>query len=301
MLQHDWPRCLLTNNTTSTKKLPGIKLTKRNSTKSSLCINVASHGKHHTIDGSHTAAAQCSACGERVHQALSAQTIEEKLAQHCLQLQLEEEHPDQRSPHKAIQQKLTRAQIIANLLAKQTAQQPESQHTLEETKSYLRCTACGLNVHKRTNEAAFLHFVQSKCINQLYDQSHDGHTSHTLWQKGDKLTCQTCGTHTQLDAQQRPILTAVLKTQRKGAPIGASPPLTEIFRRQTAQASQPGTQTTRSSPVPSPAEAHDKTKIQAGHEPQPLQDLRAPPGIGDNTSPIVPRQLTNTATTSYDL
>ena len=171
----------------------------------------------------HRSGYQCSACGERVHQALTAETITDKLAQQCPQLLLlEEEHPEQHSPHQPIQRKLTRAQIIANLIAKQTAQQPESQ----------------------------------------------------------------------LDAQQRPILTAVLKKPCKGAPIGASPPLTEIFRRQTAQASQSDDKQTRRSPDPSPANVKDKAKIQAGHEPQPNQDHRATPGLADSTSPIVPRQLT---------
>ena len=240
----------------------------------------------------HRSGYQCSACGERAHQALTADTIADKLAQQCPQMLLEEEHPEQHSPHRPIQKKLTRAQIIANLLAKQIANQPESQHTLEETKGYLRCAACGLNVHKRTNESAFHSFVQGRCINQLYDQSHPHHSSHTLWQKGDKLNCQNCGTHTQLDAQQRPILTAVLRKPCKGAPIGASPPITEIFRRQTAQVSQSADSQVTSPSEPCQAVVQDTAQIQGGDEPQPNQDLRARPGLADSTSPIVPRHLT---------
>ena len=130
----------------------------------------------------HQSGYQCSACGERVHQALTASTIDDKLTQHCPQLLLEEEYPEHHSPHKPIQEKVTRAQVIARLLENQNAKQPESQHTLEETKGYLRCKTCGLNVHKRANEGAFLGFAQGQCINQLYDQGHPGHASHTLWQ-----------------------------------------------------------------------------------------------------------------------
>ena len=135
----------------------------------------------------HRSGYQCSACGERVHQALTATTIEARLEQVCPQLQIEENYPEHHSPHKPIQKKVTRAQVIANLLAKQTNQQSGSQHTLEETKGYLKCANCGNSVHKRTNEDAFQAFVQGPRINRLYDQPHPGHASHILWQRGDRL------------------------------------------------------------------------------------------------------------------
>ena len=188
----------------------------------------------------HRSGYQCSACGIRVHQALTAPTIEERLEQPCPQIQLEEEYPDQSSPHKPISRKLTRAQVIANLLEQQAQQQPASAHTLEETKGYLRCTTCGQSTHKRTNEAAFKAYVQSPCINQLYEHTHSGHSNHLLWQRGDKIHCKHCGTQAHTDAQGRPILTATLQKSCKGAPIAASPPISELFKRQTAKASQAG-------------------------------------------------------------
>ena len=169
----------------------------------------------------HRSGYQCSACGIRVHQALTAPTIEERLGQTCPQIQLDEEHPDQSSPHKPIQRKLTRAQVVANLLEQQAQKQPGSAHTLEETTGYLRCTVCGQSTHKRTNEAAFPEYIQSPCINQLCDKPHSGHQAHLLWQKGDKLHCKHCGTQTHTDAQGRPIATATLQKSCKGAPVAA--------------------------------------------------------------------------------
>ena len=55
----------------------------------------------------HRSGYQCSACGERIHQALTAATIEDRLAQICPQLQIEENYPEHHSPHKPIQKKIT--------------------------------------------------------------------------------------------------------------------------------------------------------------------------------------------------
>ena len=222
----------------------------------------------------HRSGYQCSACGIRVHQALTAPTIEERLGQPCPQIQIDEEYPEQSSPHKPIQRKLTRAQVVANLLEKQAQQQPGSAHTLEETKGYLRCTTCGQSIHKRTNEAAFTAYVQGPCINQLYDQVHSGHNSHLLWQKGDKIQCKHCGTQTHTDAQGRPIITATLQKSCKGAPIAASPPISEIFKRQTAKASQAG-QLDLTPEEPGTTVSASTAKLQAGHETQPNLELSA--------------------------
>ena len=147
------------------------------------------------------------------------------------QLQIEENYPEHHSPHKPIQKKLTRAQVIATLLAKQSAQQSDSQHTLEETKGYLKCTNCGISVHKRTNEDAFQAFVQGPCINRPYEQPHQGHArvmpATFCGKEVTDLQCKNCGTQTQTDAQQRPILTNALQKSCKGAAISGSPPITE--------------------------------------------------------------------------
>ena len=99
----------------------------------------------------HRSGFHCSACGVRIHQALTVSIIEERLAQTCPRLRLEEEYPDHHSPHKPLPKKLTRAQVITKLLAQQQDTIPaEDTHALEETKGYLRCGKCGISVHKRT-------------------------------------------------------------------------------------------------------------------------------------------------------
>lgn len=58
-------------------------------------------------------------CGLRIHQALTVQTIEDRLQQACPQLTLEAQQTEQPSPHKALPKKMTRIQVIQQLLAKQ--------------------------------------------------------------------------------------------------------------------------------------------------------------------------------------
>ena len=238
----------------------------------------------------HRSGYQCSACGIRVHQALTASTIEERIQQPCPQIQLDEAHPDMHSPHKPIHRKATRAQLIASLLEKQAQQQSDSAHTLEETKGYLRCTTCGQSIHKRTNED------QGPCVNQPFEQDHSGHATHLLWQRGDRIHCKHCGTQTHTDAQGRPIATATLQKACKGAPIAASPPLSEFFKRQTPAATTPGKPDTK--PGGSTAQGSGTTsKTQAGHDTQPTMGYLASAPSQTNLSPLVPRQLQYSAAT----
>ena len=167
----------------------------------------------------HRSGYQCGACGLRVH--------------------LDEQYPEQASPHQAMPKKQTRAQVIKNLLEEQAQNQPEpAQHQFEATTGYLRCVKCGTSIHKRVNEAAFMTYLASKCLDQPYTEAHSGHSSHALWQKGEKVSCTQCGLSLHLDGQQRIILTGALKNPCKGAAISGSPPLPELFRKQVEQATQ---------------------------------------------------------------
>ena len=122
----------------------------------------------------HRSGYQCGACGLRLHQGLTVQEIELRLKQECQQLTLDEQHPEQASPHQALPKKQTRAQVIKNLLETQAQNQPETaQHQFEATTGYLRCVKCGTSIHKRVNEAAFM----------------------TLWQKGEKVSTTTNHPH----------------------------------------------------------------------------------------------------------
>ena len=80
--------------------------------------------------------------------------------------------------------------------------------------------------------------MDSKCLDQPYTEVHTGHSSHALWQKGEKVSCAQCGLSLHLDGQQRIILTGALKIPCKGAAISGSPPLPELFRKQVEQATQ---------------------------------------------------------------
>ena len=244
----------------------------------------------------HRSGYQCSACGIRVHQALTASTIEERLQQPCPQIQLDEAHPDTHSPHKPIQRKATRAQLIASLLEKQAQQQSDSAHTLEETKGYLKCTTCGQSIHKRTNEEAFNAYVQGPCVNQPFEHDHSGHATHLLWQRGDRIHCKHCGTQTHTDAQGRPIATATLQKACKGAPIAASPPLSEFFKRQTPQAKTPGQPDTEPG-EPTTHQSGTASKSQPGHDTQPTMGYLASAPSQTTLSPLVPRQLQYSAAT----
>ena len=220
----------------------------------------------------HRSGYQCGACGVRVHQALTVQVLEEHHNADCPQLSIEEPEPD--SPHQPMPKKQTRQQVIKKLLQQQQEEAPpKHQHEFDETAGYLRCVKCGANVHKRSNEQLFQAFVQGQCLDQPYTATHEGHTSHALRQKGSKVTCTQCGLSLHLDAQQRLILTGAIKKPCKGSGISGSPPLTEIFRKQAAQASQqksPEDSTSGTSQTTQPApqvvqETSKKPRLQHQH------------------------------------
>ena len=62
----------------------------------------------------HRSGFHCSACGIRLHQALTVPVIEERLGQQCPLLNIDETRPDQRS-QATIPKKLTRAQVLRNI------------------------------------------------------------------------------------------------------------------------------------------------------------------------------------------
>ena len=156
--------------------------------------------------------------------------------------------------------------MIRNLLEQQQAHPLAKDFSVEETKGYLRCGKCGCSVHKRTN-------VNGPCLDQPYAKTHEGHASHSLWQKGDRVTCRQCGLQLHLDAQQRVILTGALKKLRKGSGISGSPPLSD-FRRQVEQASHPDTadRAAQASPMTdTPTQTRPTSAgAPAGHDTQPL-------------------------------
>ena len=136
---------------------------------------------------------------------------------------------------RTLQKKTTKPQTIKELLAQQDTQPPgPDAHFLTETAGYLKCKKCGVNIHKRTNESAFTDFVNSKCVDQAYTQERQGHHTHALWQKGDKVTCTLCGVQWHLDSQKRVIATTAFRKESRGAGLKGSPPLSDYFK-----ASQP--------------------------------------------------------------
>ena len=161
--------------------------------------------------------------------------MEERLSQDCPQLSLEEAAIDQHSPTKGMPKKLTRAQVIRNLLETQAGQAPTAANTFWKKRK-----ATSNAIDKRTSETAFTTFLDSECSDLAFEDNHPGHASHQLWQKGEKLTCKLCGLQLHLDGQKRIIQTAAFRKECKGAGLKGSPPLQEIFRRQTTLApSQP--------------------------------------------------------------
>ena len=140
----------------------------------------------------HRSGYQCEACGVRVHQALTVQALEEHLHAECPQLSIEAQLPEPERPHQPLPKKQTRQQVIKQLLQQQKDEvPPQQQHEFDETTGYLRCVKCGANVHKRSNEQLFQAFVQGQCLDQPYTATHEGHSSHVLWQKGQQSQLHT--------------------------------------------------------------------------------------------------------------
>lgn len=171
-----------------------------------------------------------------VRQGLTASILEERLQEQCPQMLIDNQRPAPPEKEPALHKKPTRAQTIKELLAQQTAQPPgKEDHLFAETTGYLKCNKCGLNIRKRTNEAAFTDFVQSKCVDQAYTAGHTGRPTHALWQKGDKVTCTLCGIQWHLDSQKRVIGASAFRKECRGAGLKGSPPLSDYFKKRPSQ------------------------------------------------------------------
>ena len=105
MQQQDWLRSTPTRSVISTRRPPERQTKQHKKQLVQHCRKPWKEPFHRWQP--HRSGYQCSACGERVHQALTATTIEERLEQVCPQLQLEASYPEHHSPHKPIQKKST--------------------------------------------------------------------------------------------------------------------------------------------------------------------------------------------------
>ena len=179
----------------------------------------------------HRSGFQCTACGTRMHQGLTAEILEARLQEDCPQMLLDDLQSQPPMHSAPLPKKPTRAQHIKALLAKQPDQPAPGQHLLAETTGYLKCTQCGINIHKRVNEAAYTAFLQSPCVNQEFQEQHSGHRSHALWQIGEKVKCAQCGVQWNLDGHRRLIATQALHKACKGASTRGSPPLSDFFKK----------------------------------------------------------------------
>lgn len=121
----------------------------------------------------HRSGYQCHTCQTRVHQALTVETIEQRPKEDCELLIHEASEPDP-PQHRAVGQKVTRATTISQLLERQHPQAAD-EHTFQETTGYLKCTTCNLSAHKRANEEKFHSFGSSRCIDEAFPHSHEGH------------------------------------------------------------------------------------------------------------------------------
>ena len=101
---------------------------------------------------------------------------------------------------------------------------------------------CSVNIHKRVNEEAynnFNNFINSPCVNQAYVAEHPGHPSHALWK------CTQCGTHWNLDGQQRIIATQAFHRACKGAGGKRAPPISTFFHKKKDKASSHSSKTSQ--------------------------------------------------------
>ena len=156
MQQQDWLRSTPTRSVISTRRPPETKGVRPNSTRSSLSNTVASLGKNLSTDGNHTEVdTNAVLVGKESTKPSLPQQLKNDWNRCALNFSLRPAIPST-TAHTS----QSRKRAPANLLAKQTNQQSDSQHTLEETKGYLKCANCGNSVHKRTNEDAFQAFVQ---------------------------------------------------------------------------------------------------------------------------------------------
>ena len=173
--------------------------------------------------------------------------MEERLSQDCPQLSLEEAAIDQHSPTKGMPKKLTRAQVIRNLLETQAGQAPTAANTFWKKRK-----ATSNAIDKRTSETAFTTFLDSECSDLAFEDNHPGHASHQLWQKGEKVKCTQCGCQWNLDGEQRIITNQSLTTVCKGAGTKGSPPLSEFFKKKSDSQGQ------AEADAQQPTEAHEQ-------------------------------------------
>ena len=267
MQQQDWLRSTPTRSAifTTSQGRP-------NSTRSSLSNTVASLGKNLSTDGNHTeVGTNAVLVGKESTKPSPPPQLKNDWNRCALNFSLRPANPERHSPHKPIQKKITRAQVTANLLAKQTNQQSNTQHTLEETKGYLAST--GSTTNRIQDMPATL------CGREEIDR-----IARIVAPKR-KLMLRT-GQSSELPS-------------RRPAIISGSPPITEIFRRQTVKASQIETSHPEAG---TPATASDTSQAHAllpeGHEPQPQSVRQAQRNTSETTSPLAPRQLIYSEATS---
>ena len=198
--------------------------------------------EHHHWEQHQRSGFQCRDCGLRMHQGLTADILEARLTETCPQTVFTEvaTNAEKAAP---LPKKLTRAQQIKALLDSQPEQPTPGKHQLAETTGYLKCLVCSINIHKRVNEEAFNTFIQSPCVNQAYMAEHPKHPSHALWQIGDRVKCTQCGTHWNLDGQQRIIATQAFHKACKGAGGKNTPPISDFFKKKQDKSSGQSSET----------------------------------------------------------
>ena len=226
----------------------------------------------------------CTTCGTRMHQGLTTQQLEDRLLKHATSS----------SPRMHVHtKKLTRAQIIRNILQDQINRAPApDQHHFEETTGYLKCTKCGTNIHKRVNEQAFKAYIQGPCLDCPFDGEHNGHPSHRLWQKGQKISCTSCGLQLHLDSNRRVITSTNFLKECRGAGTQGSPPIHTFFKATPptqAEEEKAGLQQTQATPVsssgPRPRRLHFTTPLTKREDgPEPAQAMTPSRAAGPHPS-----------------
>ena len=116
-----------------------------------------------------------------MHQGLTASILESRLQENCPQVLIEDARytpPTQAEPlaKKTPGPRLSRTSYISS------NRKPQHQAS------------------KRVNEAAFQQFSQR--VDQAYTHNRSGHSTHSLWQKGDRVRCTQCGIQWHLDGEK---------------------------------------------------------------------------------------------------
>ena len=173
---------------------------------------------------------------------------------HCGDLRDQTPEPDI-LPEKPVGKKPTRTSVIAGLLqVQQQHSVTPDEHAFQESKGYLKCSKCNLAVRKRANEDTFRSFVEGPCIDAAYRHQHQGHHTHTLWQRGKKIKCKGCGLRSHLDDEERLILTKGLKKECRGM-SQSSPTLDQLFGAQAKSKQSPVGHDTQPAPETPPGQS----------------------------------------------